>query len=711
MPTIPKRKMQALPLVNKTQHLLANDVNLCALFMQLERIDGLLQCYLQQVHEQEREEDKYDMQSFLVSPQDHEQGIGEAKGMPHWAFIESAIVKPNAVPVDPDSRLGQLITRFGLTSFELDLLLLSLLPQCEHRYEILLGYLQNDAKLMNITVAFAFALLCDGLPDRLAQQACLSSQSTLLFNGLLTLKRKTSLYSTLHADPALYSYLIGQDMLPECLECVHWLTAPEHLPNAYPAFTAQLAQACFPRSENEKEGSQKESAIPMILLRGLPGSGRAAAVAAAMASVKRQALCLDLALLPEDDQDAREVLILTLREARLRAACLVLRGTADFCVERVALFAHLSKRLANHTGPVVCLIEPHTAPLWVGNLPQVLLDLPIRSLEENKALLCSQLRSTEGLDVQGLVQRFQMSPDTLRQTVQEADLYRRQRDPTAALSQADLYAAFRLRAQQNFGKLAQRIEPARQLDDLIIGDDLHQQLQEILAAIRHRDRILQQGFDRKIGYGFGISALFHGDSGTGKTMVAEALAGALGVDLIKVDLSTVVNKYVGETEKNLSRIFDLATADAGVLFFDEADALFGKRSETKDAHDRHANIEVSYLLQRLENYPGLVILATNHRANLDSAFTRRLTFITRFVKPNTQLREKMWHQIWPEQIVLNQDVDFATLARQTDFTGANIRNIALLASWLAAEDRVPVSGAHIKRAMQREQAKMGCIDL
>ncbi|KWN66030.1 ATP-binding protein [Burkholderia ubonensis] len=361
---------------------------------------------------------------------------------------------------------------------------------------------------------------------------------------------------------------------------------------------------------------------------------------------------------------------------------------------------------------MICLTTPHATPVWLGALPHLQLDVPVRTLEDNLALVRSQLDPAwdeAPLALPALVQRFPVRPDTLRQTLQEAELYRQCRDPGAPLSAADLRAAFRLRAQQDFGKLAQRIEPVRTFDDLIVSDEVRLQLDEILAAIRQRDAVWRQGFARKVGYGFGISALFHGDSGTGKTMVAEVLAGALGVDLIKVDLSTVVNKYIGETEKNLSRIFDLAQADAGVLFFDEADALFGKRSETKDAHDRHANIEVSYLLQRLENYPGLVVLSTNHRAHLDSAFTRRLTFITRFRFPDAALRAQMWRQIWPAGVALDADLPFDELAREAELSGANIRNIALLASWLAADARTPVRRAHLDQALRRELAKLGRI--
>ena len=263
---------------------------------------------------------------------------------------------------------------------------------------------------------------------------------------------------------------------------------------------------------------------------------------------------------------------------------------------------------------------------------------------------------------------------------------------------------------QDFGSLVHRIEPVRTFDDLIVSSEVQVQLQEILSAIRQRDGVLNRGFGHKLGRATGISALFYGESGTGKTMTAEVLAGELGVDLMQIDLSAVVNKYIGETEKHLAKIFDLAERDCGVLFFDEADALFGKRTATQDSHDRHANIEVSYLLQRLEQHPGLVILSTNNRANLDTAFNRRITFMTRFSMPDVSMRERMWQAIWPHGLALSDAIDFADLARRVEISGSNIRNVALLATWLAAEDESRcVELRHLEQALKREMGKLGKI--
>jgi SpoVK/Ycf46/Vps4 family AAA+-type ATPase len=217
------------------------------------------------------------------------------------------------------------------------------------------------------------------------------------------------------------------------------------------------------------------------------------------------------------------------------------------------------------------------------------------------------------------------------------------------------------------------------------------------------------GFDRKLSLGKGLNVLFAGPSGTGKTMAAEVLAGELGLDLYKIDLSTVVSKYIGDTEKNLARIFAEAATSNAILFFDEADALFGKRSEVKDAHDRYANIEIGYLLQRMEEYEGVVILATNLRKNMDEAFVRRMHFTVEFPFPNAQDRRRIWAHIWPEATPRSAELDADVLARRFELAGGNIRNIALAAAFLAASDGGVVTMAHLLHATRREYQKMGKI--
>jgi SpoVK/Ycf46/Vps4 family AAA+-type ATPase len=217
------------------------------------------------------------------------------------------------------------------------------------------------------------------------------------------------------------------------------------------------------------------------------------------------------------------------------------------------------------------------------------------------------------------------------------------------------------------------------------------------------------GFDHKLSLGKGLNALFAGPSGTGKTMAAEIIAGELGLDLYKIGLSGVISKYIGETEKNLSRIFSEAETSNAILFFDEADALFGKRSEVRDSHDRYANIEISYLLQKMEEYEGVVILATNLRKNMDDAFVRRMHFTVEFPFPGERERQRIWGRIWPENAPRCQDLDLGFMAHQFELAGGNIRNIALAAAFQAAADGGAVSMAHLVYATRREYQKMGKI--
>lgn len=269
---------------------------------------------------------------------------------------------------------------------------------------------------------------------------------------------------------------------------------------------------------------------------------------------------------------------------------------------------------------------------------------------------------------------------------------------------ATLWNAVRSLCRPTLDDLAQRIEPAAGWDDLVLPGPQMAALRQIAMHARHRLTVYREwGFGAKAARGLGIAALFAGESGTGKTMAAEVLANALQLDLYRIDLSSVVSKYIGETEKNLRRVFDAAEDGGAILLFDEADALFGKRSDVKDSHDRYANIEVSYLLQRMEAYRGLAILTTNMKAALDTAFQRRLRFVIHFPFPDREHREAIWRRIFPTATPI-RDLDYAKLAR-LHVAGGSIRNIALNAAFLAAEAGEPVGMPHLLQAAHGEAAK------
>jgi len=321
------------------------------------------------------------------------------------------------------------------------------------------------------------------------------------------------------------------------------------------------------------------------------------------------------------------------------------------------------------------------------------LDVTERAALWRAALGPSAVELDGGVDAVAL--QFALSADSLRAAAADA----------LGRGAEALWDAAREQARPRLEELAQRIEPCAVWDDLVLPEPQTRTLREIVLHVRNRARVDEDwGFAAKSARGLGISVLFAGPSGTGKTMAAEVLANELRLDLHRIDLSAVVSKYIGETEKNLRRVFDAAEGGGAILLFDEADALFGKRSEVKDSHDRYANIEVGYLLQRMEAYRGLAILTTNLRGALDPAFLRRLRFIVQFPFPDTARRGEIWRRVFPAETPTT-GLDAARLAR-LDVPGGTIRNIALNAAFLAAENDEPVRMAHLALAARSEVAKL-----
>jgi SpoVK/Ycf46/Vps4 family AAA+-type ATPase len=271
----------------------------------------------------------------------------------------------------------------------------------------------------------------------------------------------------------------------------------------------------------------------------------------------------------------------------------------------------------------------------------------------------------------------------------------------------EFYAAARAQSTPILNTMARKINPRFGWNDIVLIPDSLDILHEISNTIKNRHIVLGQwGFQRKLATGLGLNVLFAGESGTGKTMAADILAGELGLDLYKIDLSGIVSKYIGETEKNLDRIFTEAKTSNAILFFDEADAVFGKRSEVRDSHDRYANIEISYLLQKMEEYDGVVILATNLRSNIDEAFVRRMHSVVDFPMPEAEYRLRIWQVHFPSDAPRGE-LDLEFLAERFKIAGGNIRNIVLGAAFLAAEDEQPIKMKHLARAARRELQKMG----
>lgn len=311
-----------------------------------------------------------------------------------------------------------------------------------------------------------------------------------------------------------------------------------------------------------------------------------------------------------------------------------------------------------------------------------------------------------------MVDRFRLTPDQIADAVATAantahwqsHLKSKLQNPNLA----DLFAAARAQSGHHLTELAHKIEPKYSLNDIILPEEQKIQLREICNQAKYRSTVLEEwGFDCHLSLGKGLNVLFSGLPGTGKTMAAEAIARELQLDLYRIDLSQIVSKYIGETEKNLDRIFTAAASANAILLFDEADALFGKRSEVKDAHDRYANIEVGYLLQKMEEYEGIAILTTNLGNNIDDAFVRRLRFIIGFPFPKEPERHQIWQKIFPDKTPRSPDLDLEFMARCFEIAGGNIRNIALAAAFRAAAEASEITMPHLIQATRREYQNMG----
>ena len=427
-----------------------------------------------------------------------------------------------------------------------------------------------------------------------------------------------------------------------------------------------------------------------------PGVG-AAVVARAAQDLGREALRLPARAVPTDPEELDQLLSLWSREERLQPLALLvdLDDASDATSERVA-----RDYAARATGVVASVGHEPRSGETISRVRVEPASFDERIESWRTAL--GELPEPEGLDE--IVARFHLGPEGVEATV-DALRSGLSRAPNASPRQL-VWEGAKVQAQPGLEDLAQRVALHASFDELVLPASQERVLRAILGQVR-RKAVVEHGWGFALNgsLGAGVSALFAGASGTGKTMAAEVLAGALELDLYRVDLSAVVSKYIGETEKNLRRIFDGAEAGGAVLLFDEADALFGKRTQVNDSHDRHANIEVSYLLQRMESYGGLAILTTNHRDHLDEAFLRRIPFVVEFPFPDASDRERIWRGIFPDRAPL-EDVSFTALARMS-VPGGNIRSIARNAAFLAADRESPLTMAILREAAEIEYGKLG----
>jgi MoxR-like ATPase len=702
------------------QHLLA----------ELERIDLLIAAQVSRAREIFTSDEQF---RGLYIPEDEVDGLlAQPLGKPRWALEPArrkvltskldAIRQANERRTEESLRRGvglrlhRLERLFGLDPFEVDALLVPLAVELDLRYERLYAYLQDDVTRKRPGIELVLNLLSPSMEDKLDRQGRFVGAAPLVRHQLVEVVEDPSqpnppfLAKYLKVNGRIVQYLLGSDEVDERIRSFARMCEDGVTSGVMPAdgdLRGRVGR--FMRSGAEAGGA-------MVYLRGPYGVGRQTVAEAVCRELGARLLVADVDLMARDSDSAwAAAFSLVHREARLQQAAVFWKHYDTLLDDQNngALRAFV-RNLADRPELTFLAGEMPWEPAdTLRGIPFARVELTRPTFSERSSLWSAVLDGSgpadEGLDVAVLSSKFKFTGGQIQDAAATAMNLARMRDSDSPRMRShELYEACRLHSNQKLGELARKITPRYRWNDIVLPADRLDQLREICNHVKYRDRVYGEwGFDRKLSLGKGLSVLFAGPSGTGKTMAAEIIAGELGLEVYKIDLSTVVSKYIGETEKNLARIFGEAETSNAILFFDEADALFGKRSEVKDSHDRYANIETGYLLQRMEEYEGVAILATNFRKNMDEAFVRRLHFAVEFPFPGEADRRRIWESIWPEETPRDPDLDLDFVARQFEISGGNIRNIALAAAFFAADGGGVVSTAHLLHATQREYQKMG----
>jgi SpoVK/Ycf46/Vps4 family AAA+-type ATPase len=598
---------------------------------------------------------------------------------------------------------AQLASLFNLGQFELDVLLVAFAPEFDLRYERLYAYLQDDVTRKRPTVDLVLSLLCGSDAQRLARRAAFASDGALFANDVAHLVSDPNyvhpplLAQYVAPDEQIVRFLLGDGGLDSRLAGCCRVVRPD-------AALSDLLVSQETRSQLARiaRGSSSPATRPCLWLHGARGAGKGEAAHALAHESGAALLAVDASRI--EAAEFETLLRVALREARVREAFLYV-SEAEHWLREPHSGTRLARTIRESGGAAIFgSTEPLPAAMLGVALPVA---FPVPEAAQRAqcwhgALASRNVTLDEGA-ISVLAGRFRLMPAQIRSAVSDALLR-----AGAGAGTEDFLAAARAQSGHALGAVADRIEPRATWEDIVLPPDTLRQLRELCQRVEQHERVFGDwGFARKLSRGRGATALFSGGSGTGKTMAAEVIANALGLHLYRIDLARVVSKYIGETEKNLERVFAAAEGANAILFFDEADALFGKRSEVKDSHDRYANIEISYLLQKMEEYDGVAILATNLVDNLDEAFTRRLAFRVDFPFPDEGTRLRIWQRAWPQQVPLADTLDCRALAHDLKLTGGSIKNIALNAAFAAAGNGGIVEAAHVFHAVRREHQKAG----
>ena len=641
-----------------------------------------------------------------------------------WSPLVSDPGQARFAAGDDGSALAGLRKTFGLTAFEVDALLVACSPDLDERYERLFGFLQDDVTRRRPTVRTVVRLAAPRRVPQWRAMECFGPWSTLVRHGLVRVIGEAADRTTLGdrvvvADEQVVGRLAGVDHLDVWLASFCELLEPAEAGRLSPGRPGRQASLVLDRVT-------ADAAAVLAHVVGPDPAERRTLACGVSARLDRPLLVADVALLDMTRYDLVPSLTRARLAAALRGAVLLVEGLAAL---PAALGSAAVQALGRGTdahgipgpgGPVlVSTADDDTAPPVRDSLSRadaVRVDVHRPDAGERHCIWSAvlhpwadQVDADEVLDVaQAVHLDTAQILAAARAVVGEHLTTGHPRSPGSRLPRFALLTAAVRQLTVALPDTATKIWPRVGWGDLVLTPDTRERLAEVCAYARHGTRVLADwGLDDRPGGSLGLTVLFTGGSGTGKSTAGQLLASELGRPVLGVDISRLVSKYLGETEKNLDQVFSAAERTGALLIFDEADAVFGKRTAVGDSHDRYANLEVSYLLQRLDTFEGLVILTTNLPANLDPAFQRRIQFLVEFPFPDEADRERIWAVTIPAGIPRDPDVDLADLARRFPLAGGSIRNMAVAAAVLAAQEGTPLARRHLEHSALREYQKLG----
>ncbi len=606
----------------------------------------------------------------------------------------------------------KLASIFQLTEFEFQVLVIALAPLIDNRYSKIYGYLQDDISLADPTLHLLYQLFANGLQDVAYIRDVLSGSGNLATGKLIRLREpyaNNAAIISYSIDPRIADYLLGGHFIDSEISGYLQVLEPrseDENSTLSSALQESLRNFCTLYHSYGKEGGAVSLPAGVIFPGDAPDEKREA-VRLVANELQSMALSVDTpSLAGLDESRFSDIVDRIFRESLLTNAVLYFQEF-DALSEREPYLELFFQKQQRAFGYSVLLLDANVIlpPKNKNSFAEIRFDIP--EFKRRKEIWAQYLHGSglNGSLLDTLSDRFQFNIAQIRNTVQTAQI----RKAIAGRDQLEDHDIFYGSSRQSFHDLDRfgvRIVNRHEFSDIVLPSNQIEQLKAVIAAYRQKRKVYEEwGFQSKVLYGKGLSLMFAGPSGTGKTMAATIMATELGLDMYKIDLSTVVSKYIGETEKNLSKIFKEAQTADSILFFDEADAIFGKRTEVKDAHDRYANIETGYLLQKMEEYDGVTILATNFRQNIDEAFKRRIKFIVEFPHPDVKQRKEIWQKCYPAQAPIDKAIDFQFLAEKVTMTGGHIKNMVVYSAICAAQDDEPIQMKHILQAVRKEYQK------